>query len=83
MVIPPMFEINGFGRLVLTLPLSLWCVGLIDLGVSDSHLGNFAFLDVCQFGFVLDGFVFEFIEWIVFRVGIGRNFIFFGSLSKC
>ena len=38
---------------------------------------------MCQCNFVFDGFVFEFAEWTIFRVGIGRNFIFFGSLLKC
>ena len=47
--------------------LSLWCVGRIDSIVSDSRYG----------------FVFEFVEWTIFRVGIGQNFVFFGSLSKC
>ena len=81
MVIPPTFEINGLGRLVSTLPLTLWCVGRIDSVVSDSCLGSFAFFYVCRFGFVFDGFVFEFAEWTVFRVGIDQNFVFFSSLS--
>ena len=45
--------------------------------VSDSHFGNFSFFNVCRFGFV-----FEFAKWIIFRVEIGRNFVFYGSLSK-
>ena len=58
-------------------------VGRIDSLVSDSHYGSFAFLDVSRFGFVFDGFVFEFTEWTIFRVGIGLDFVFFGSLSRC
>ena len=37
------FEVNRLGRLVLTLPLGLWCVGRIDSFISDSRYGNFAF----------------------------------------
>ena len=81
MVIPPMLEINGLGRLVSTLPLSLWCVGRIDFVVSDSHFGNFAFFGVCRFGFVFDGFVFELGERTNFRVEISLDFVFFGAFS--
>ena len=38
---------------------------------------------MCRFGFVFDGFVFEFAEWDVLCVEIGLNFVFFGFLSKC
>ena len=46
MVILPILEINGLGRLISTLPLTLWCVGRIASVVSDSRYGNFAFFDV-------------------------------------
>ena len=51
--------------------------------LSMKMVGNFAFFDVCRFGFVFDDFVFEFAEWTIFRVGIGLDFVFFGSLSRC
>ena len=73
----------GFQRLVLTLPLSMWCVGRINSVISYSQFGNFAFFDVCRFGFVFDDFVFEFAEWDILRVKVGLNFVFFGSLLKC
>ena len=41
-----------------------------------------AFFDMSRFGFLFDGFVFEFAEWTSFRVGIGRDFVFFGLLSR-
>ena len=77
------FEVNRLGRLVLTLPLSMWCVGRINSVISYSQFGNFAFFDVCRFGFVFDDFVFEFAEWDILRVKVGLNFVFFGSLLKC
>ena len=83
MLIPLMLEINGLGRLVSILPLSVRCIGRIDSVVSDSRYGSFAFFDLSRFGFVFDGFVFKFVEWIIFRAGISWNFIFCGSLLKC
>ena len=78
-----MFGINCRSRLAPALPLSLRCFDEVDSVCFDSHLVDFAVLDSCQFGFVFDDFVFEFAEWTIFRVGIGRNFVFFGSLLKC
>ena len=70
MVIPPMLDINGHGRLLSTLPLSLGCVGWIDSVVSNSRYDSVALFDMSRFGFVFDYFVFEFGEWTIFRVRI-------------
>ena len=83
MIILPMLEIKGLGRLDSTLPLSLWCVAWINSVVSDSRCAKFPFFDVSQLSFVFDGFVFEFAEWTIFRVRIDRNFVFFCFLLRC
>ena len=81
MTIPPMLEINGHGRLVLTSPLSLGCVGWIDSVVSKSHYGIVALFDVTRFGFVFNGFIFYLGERTSFRVEISLDFVFFGAFS--
>ena len=77
-----MFGINCRSRLAPALPLSLRCFDEVDFVCFDSHLVDFTVFDSCRFGFVFDGFFFEFADWIAFQVGIGRYFVVFGSLLK-
>ena len=77
----------GSNLLVSALPLCLRCFGRIDFDcydsvVSNSNLGNCAFVDSCRFVFVSDGFVFEFDQWTLFGIRFSENFVFFGCLSK-
>ena len=56
---PPMLEINGHGRLFLTLHFSLGCIGWIDSVNSNSLYGIVALFDMSRFSFFFDDFVFE------------------------
>ena len=54
---------------------------LVGLTLSFStHALATVFFDSCRFGFIFDGFFFEFADWIAFQVGIGRYIVVFGSL---
>ena len=81
MVIPPMLEISGHGRLVSSSLLSLECIGWINSIGSNSLYGIVALFDVNLFGFVFDSFVFELGERTIFRVRISLDFVFFGAFS--
>ena len=73
MVIPPMLDINGHGRLVSSSSLNLGYVGRIDSVV--------ALFDVSQFAFIFDDFVFELGERNIFYVGISLDLFFFSAFS--